>query len=339
MIEFGSDFHFIPDLLLASNNRNFPESKFRYYANGRHALEALILQEKWQRIWMPAYFCYEVIESVANTGIQIKLYDDHPLRNDDESLISSLQFKDGDVLLRVNYFGLRDIRTNKQLSVPVIEDHTHDIISNWAINSDASWCIASVRKTLPVAAGGILWSPVNACLPEQLPISCECENVSAMRYEAMKMKGIYLSHGGDKSVFREMYISSENVLDNIAISGMDTISKGIVNNIDLCNWTSYRKANWEYTNILLRSRFNILQPQSVLGVNPFSLVIYFEDSLERDRFRNYLINHNIYPAILWRLPSESLFAEALDFSQRMISIHCDARYNINDIEKMCSIIN
>lgn len=337
MIEFGSDFHFIPELLHASNNRNFPESKFRFFANGRHAIEALILQEKWHRIWVPAYFCYEVVASIAGTGIQIMLYDDYPLNNDDDNLLSSLQFKDSDVLLRVNYFGLRDFRSNKRLPVPVIEDHTHDLISRWATNSDAKWCVASVRKTLPVAAGGILWSPVNACLPKQPSISCECESMSIMRYEAMKMKSAYLNHGGNKTEFRKKYISSEYVLDSLQISGMDTISCEIACNIDLAEWTSRRKDNWEYANMLLKSRFNVLQPP--LGVNPFSLVIYFEDSLERDRFRNYLINHNIYPAILWRLPNESLFADALDFSRRIISIHCDARYNRNDIEKMCSIIN
>ena len=339
MIEFGSDFHFIPELLHASNNKNFPESKLRFFANGRQAIEALILQEKWQRIWVPAYFCYEVIASVASTGIQIMLYDDHPLNNDDENLLSSLQFKDGDVLLRVNYFGLRDFRTNSQLPVPVIEDHTHDLLSSWAINSDAKWCVASVRKTLPVAAGGILWSPVNACLPKQPSISCGCESMSVLRYEAMKMKMAYLNHGGNKAEFREKYMSSEDVLCNLAISGMDPISSEIACNIDLAEWTSHRKDNWEYANMLLKSRFTVLQPQGILSVNPFSLVIYFDDSLERDRFRSYLINHIIYPAILWRLPNESLFADALDFSRRMISIHCDARYNRNDIEKMCSIIN
>ena len=60
---------------------------------------------------------------------------------------------------------------------------------------------------------------------------------------------------------------------------------------------------------------------------------------ERVLLRQYLIKNCIYPAILWEIPDNSDFINALDFSKRMLSIPCDARYNQEQIKRMCSIIN
>ena len=62
----------------------------------------------------------------------------------------------------------------------------------------------------------------------------------------------------------------------------------------------------------------------------FSLVLLFQTELERNRIREKLIQNNVYPAILWRVPNtvdESVF----NLSVRMLSIHCDSRYNGKEI--------
>lgn len=61
----------------------------------------------------------------------------------------------------MNYFGLRTSRSNQSLPIPVIEDHSHDLLGRWPLYSDADWCIASIRKTLPTIEGGMVWSPKN----------------------------------------------------------------------------------------------------------------------------------------------------------------------------------
>ena len=101
----------------------------RFYANGRQCIKALIEQNGWQRIWMPQYFCYEVIETIKTTGVEIIYYVDYPTCDDINS-ISKLKFETGDVLFRVNYFGLRNYRDEKNISIPVIEDHSHDLLGH-----------------------------------------------------------------------------------------------------------------------------------------------------------------------------------------------------------------
>lgn len=104
MKEFGSDFHYIKDLKLSNTGCQLSDDS-RYYANGRQAIQDLIRFKKWKRIWMPEYFCYEIISSIKETGIQVEYYFDNPSINENES-ISKITFHEGDVLLRMNYFGL-----------------------------------------------------------------------------------------------------------------------------------------------------------------------------------------------------------------------------------------
>lgn len=338
MIEFGSDFHLCDTFGSQKGGALSAYKEIRYYACGRHAIEALICQERWIRLWVPVYFCYEVISHIRSTGIHVEFYDDNPLA-DDDSILKTLSFRSGDALLRVNYFGLRTRRSNKDIPVPVVEDHTHALISDWAQNSDADWCIASVRKTVPLAAGGILWSPSGRRLPDQLSTSSECEEMASIRYDAMSMKRDYLASGGDKDILRAKYIQSEEMIERLKITGMDSRSKEILCSFDLAEWNSRRKENWRVACGALRTRFNIIHPISDEKCVPFSLIIVCKTPEERVSLRQYLIEHNVYPAILWKIPSNEIYHDAYMFSELMLSVHCDGRYTTTDMEDLCHIIN
>ena len=235
MKEFGSDFHLCDSNFRVDFNQLDMIGDTRFYACGRHAIEAIIKQEKWKRIWMPTYFCYEVIGYIRSTGIEVMLYDDYPLNENDDIIVRSLPFQEGDVLFRTDYFGLRKWRTNKDIRIPVIEDHTHGLTSDWTIKSDADWCIASLRKTLPLAAGGMLWSPKGKKLPDTIKPTAECKEMAIERYEAMNMKAKYLKtvyptkeeDTEAKNDFREKFVDSEERIDHRKLSGIDMKSKEI----------------------------------------------------------------------------------------------------------------
>lgn len=340
MKEYGSDFHRCDHDFHGWNNYFDIIGCTRYYACGRHAIDALVGHKHWKRIWIPAYFCYEVMKHIADIGIEVKLYDDTPLNDNDDEIVRSLAYKDGDVLMRMNFFGLRGKRTNKGIPVPVIEDHTHGLISSWALESDADWCIASLRKSLPVAAGGILWSPKEKQgLPRNVVTSEACEEMASMRYQAMEMKKRYLREGADKNAFRAEYIQTEKMIDGLLLSGIDTESKRIVQLLDIKRWTDLKRDNWQIACNLLGEKFKLLGSDKDLLQYPFSLVIVCDTETTRDRLHKYMIQHDIYPAILWQVPDDTPFLNALDFSKRMLSLHCDPRYGRKDIEQMCNVIN
>ena len=338
MIEFGSDFHYInPGNPSARTLRDYYPSN-NCYADGRQALIHLYQTQGWNRLWIPEYFCYDVISSLVAEGLNLVYYLDFPCFRVNE-FVSNLPFRKGDALLRVNYFGLSLFRSNSVIPVPVIEDHTHDLIGDWALNSDADWCIASLRKTLPIAEGGILWSPVGHPLPEAPKKSVKNETVASLRWESMRMKEQYLNGVSiEKESFRRLFVETESYFDCAKISSLDEESVDYLSSFDIKNWYDLKYSNWSEMNTLRSNRFDLLMPEGQ-GCHPFSFTIICKTDSFRNSFRNCLIENKIYPAVLWTVPEDSLIdSNVRSFSERMLSVHCDGRYSMVDIQNMKSII-
>lgn len=338
MKEFGSDFHYIDTY---TSGRAHLTDVFRgatLLADGRQCIVVLIRQYGWKRIWMPDYFCYEVIETIKEqTGITVKFYEDTPLH---EGQVENLPFREGDVLLRMNFFGIRDKRSNANIPCPVIEDHTHDPFGHWALYSDADWCISSIRKILPLPEGGMMWSPKGHRLTVDLQPSEENEQIASTRWEGMEMKTAYLN-GEDvsKDEFRRHYTETEEWFDHAEPSLLDEQSKTVVSKqLDINLWQGAKRKNWALLQRLVNSDVcKVLNPEDET-CTMFSFVLLFDNKETRDKVRKHLIDACVYPAILWAVP-ESASENAGIFSERMLSIHCDGRYSIEDIQQLASILN
>lgn len=341
MKEFGSDFHFIENGNRIDNTISafFPSAN--YYADGRQALIHLYRSQGWQRLWVPEYFCHDVIASLKEAGLNLRFYADYPGYWGDGKTLEAIQrngfFKQGDALLRVNFFGTRSYRSVEKLNIPVVEDHTHDLIGGWAMNSQADWCIASLRKTLPIPEGGMLWSLVGLRLPKQPDTSEENERIAVTRWEAMNLKARYLAgEEVEKTAFRAGFVDTEEYFDRAKVSSLDKASLEYLNMFDVRDWYNKKRENWELLKDIKKDGVKVIKPEN-MGCYPFSLVLLFDSMDERDRVRKKLIAHQIYPAILWNVPSPTE-GEIFKFSRGMLSIHCDGRYTKEDILQMKSII-
>lgn len=338
MREFGSDFHYIDTY---DSGRAHLTDVFRgatLLADGRQCIVALIRQYGWKRLWMPDYFCYEVIDTIKDqTGIEVIYYADSPL---DECKVESLPYEEGDVLLRMNFFGIRGQRSNKNIPCPVIEDHSHDPFGHWALYSDANWCISSIRKILPLPEGGMMWSPKGHQLSVELKSSDENEKIAAIRWEGMEMKAAYLK-GEDvsKEEFRKRYTETEEFFDRAEPAVIDNRSRNVVSKqLDINLWQGAKRKNW----ILLKSLVNqdsctVMIPEDE-SCTAFSLTLLLKSKAQRDALRQRLIEACVYPAILWVVP-DSASENSRDFSERMLSIHCDGRYSEEDVKQLADILN
>lgn len=334
-MEFGSDFHLCAypigkSILDIYQNANL-------YIDGRQALIDIVAHNKWECIWIPSYYCYEFIESVK-PYIKVKYYNYTPLENIDQ-VLKDVVVSDNDAIVISNYFGINN-QPKIVLKCTVIEDHSHDLISNWARNSNADWCFASLRKTLPIADGGILWSPKRHNLPQKPTHTDKGEKLATRRYEAMALKAQYIDGGkGDKDFYRELYIRTENELDTLPISSISKRSLDIISQLDIEKWYNIKRRNWNLAtaNIKLNNDILLLTPNNQDNY-PFSIVLKFSSQDTRDRFRILLIQNKIYPAILWSIPSDKC-SLSQDFSNTMLSIHCDARYNSEEMMIMINRIN
>jgi len=327
MKEFGSDFHYVESVGVGKTLFDyFPNASF--YANGRQSLQQLITQNKWKRIWIPEYFCYVIVDSIKKNDIQICFYKDNPLSND-ELEISKLEFEEGDVLLRMNYFGIRRFRDNDIIKIPVIEDHSHDLIGDWPLNSNADWCFASLRKTLPISEGGILWSPKNHYLP-MLPEQTN-RNVllSEKRWRAMRLKKEYLrNERADKEEFRKLFMETESDFDELVVSPITQDCTNFLSNFNMEGWQQIKQRNWAILSDI-RSDKMCLVKREKKECNNFSFTLFFRTSVLRENVRHRLILNDIYPAVLWAIPDDK--KNAKDISDKMLSIACDGRYNYDEI--------
>lgn len=354
MIEFGSDFHYISGFQGTGNTLGDLYQHTNYYADGRQALIHIYHSQGWQRLWVPEYFCYEVIESLKQAGLNLMFYTDWP-GNDDANLCSSMvagrvscgarQYdnlnkvvRPSDAVLRVNYFGTRSYRSFEKLPVAaVIEDHTHDLIGDWPMHSTADWCIASLRKSLPIPEGGMLWSPIGLKLASAPKVSEENERIATIRWEAMKLKARYLAgEAVEKAEFRKGYVETEEYFDHAQFCALDKASQDYLKRFDIHSWYNQKRENWELLRAIKKDGVHVICPESK-GSYPFSLVLLFDNPEERERVRRELIEHQIYPAVLWNVP-DTASCEVKSFSRRMLSIHCDARYTRDDIQQMKTII-
>jgi len=340
MKEFGSDFHFIDSFSSKRAHLTDVYHNAVLLADGRQCIVALIRQYGWKRMWMPDYFCYEVITTIVEqTGITMMYYPDLP-GGDDGKVLEALPYQESDVLFRVNYFGMRNFRSNKSVPVPVIEDHSHDLLGRWALYSDADWCIASLRKSMPLPEGGMMWSPKGHQLTIELNSSEENEKIAAIRWEGMEMKKDYLE-GGDvsKEDFRRRYTETEEWFDTAEPSLIDERSRMVVaEELDINSWLRAKRRNWEILKELTEQEHcDILVPEHE-SCTMFSLVVLLEDKYQRDKVRRQLIASSVYPAILWAVPDDAS-AEAKDISNRMLSIHCDGRYAKDDMRVLADIIH
>lgn len=338
MKEFGSDFHYISSCEGFGNTLYDFYPKANHYADGRQALIHLYHSQGWQRLWMPEYFCYDVIASLREAGLNLMFYQDWPDCHADSNTLVAIQskglFLPKDAILRVNYYGTRSCRSTEKLPVAaVVEDHTHDLLGDWPIHSTADWCVASLRKTLPIPEGGMLWSPMGLKLPEAPKASEENEQIAAIRIEAMKLKARYLAgEAVDKAEFRKRYVETEDYFDHAQVCALDKASQEYLNTFDIRKWYDKKRENWDLMKDIKKKSVRVVIPESV-GSYPLSLVLLFDGSEERDRVRKALIDHQIYPAVLWDVP-DTASNEAKSFSRSMLSVHCDGRYTADDIQHL-----
>ena len=338
MKEFGSDFQPINTY---DSQRAHLTDVFRgamLLANCRQCVVALIKQYGWKRMWMPDYFSKDVIRSIQDkTAIKIEIYQDSPMK---EVVLKGLPFKDGDVLFRMNYFGMREKRQNKDIPIPVIEDHSHDPFGHWALYSDADWCVSSIRKFLPLPEGGMMWSPKGHKLTEEIHQTEANEQIAQARWNGMEKKAQYLG-GADiaKDEYRDIFAETEDQLIKSDISLIDERSRLFISEqLDINLWLGAKRKNWKLLRELIHcDHCQIIEPEDD-SCNMFSMILLFDNKKNRDRIRKELIEKDVYPAILWEL-GDDVSMEAKDFSSKMISIHCDGRYSKEEVRNLASLLN
>lgn len=310
-----------------------------WFALGRHAVQALLQQLGSPRLWLPDYFCHEVAQSWAEVA-DVRVYEDDPRWP--EPRWETLRPEAGDAVVAVNYFGIREGAAwgawRGRTECVLVEDHAHDPASQWATASQADYAFSSLRKTLPVPDGAILWSPRGLPLPDQPAGGADG---SELKLAAMLLKGEYLG-GGDNALkerFRQLQLDGEARLAASAVAGASPATReALVRGVPL-PWRAKRAENagrliaglhgWEPAEPLFT--------EWPADAAPLGAVFVFRSGTERDRVREALRAAGVYCPVHWADAAQSDHDRVRDLAARILTIPTDWRYSVGDIARIATL--
>jgi len=334
--EVGSEFHWMglpPAPFIA-----WPEPA-AWYLLGRHAVVDLLhsFPARPRRLWVPRYFCFDIVEYWKGL-VSVALYDDNPRRAEPDW--STLNPSPEDVVIAVNYFGVRKGTPwrcwRESNECVLLEDHSHDPVSGWAQCSTADYAFCSLRKTLPVPDGAILWSPRGL----QLPSTGETHSsASALKLAAMIWKSEYLKERAGssvKSVYREWQRAGEHAFD---IGGGPTYVTPYSRSYLACGvpvaWRRQRTANVRRLLSKLK-QWPAAKPLFTTWPSdaaPFGAVFQFPTLQERNAAHKVLEKSNVYCAVHW--PAlENYHPAVRPLADTLLTFPADQRYGRDDMDRV-----
>lgn len=342
--ELGSHFHLVAPTAAGGVGWPWPAAHHRL-ATGRAALVALVRHglrtRGWRRLWVPSHFCQEVLVPLVDAGMELVAY---PAPAEQAGLPPiRVPAEPGDAVLDVNLFGFR---TSSILArgwpdgVEVVEDHTHDPLGVWAARSKADWCVASLRKTLPLPDGAVLWSPRGHALPPS-PDPAPADGVET-RLAAMALKREWL-HGAsdDRDRYRRLELDAERRLGEAPPAAMSGWSEALLAAMPAGRWRERRRANHRLLAAALDGvpRARLLRPDP--DAVPFAGTLLCDTAAMRDGLRERLIAARVYPPVLWPLEPaavQGIPPEHVAASGRLLSLPCDFRYGADDVRRMARVV-
>jgi len=331
--EQGSSLH----LSLATGAMPQPWSTLphEFWGSGRDALRALVSwgseHHGWRRIFVPSYYCQDVLVPLRD-HLTVEVYPHAPTEPAGKPVTAAPP----DVVLVASLFGVAPAPTVSGGAV-VVEDHSHDPLSRWSSGSGADFAFASLRKTLPLPDGGVLWSPLGLDLPPEVPVTLDHDRAALDRLAAMTLKGHYLA--GEpvaKDEVRALAIRGERAIGQGAISGMSSYSRSRLSALPADLWRKKRATNLA----AFRAALGEIRGVTVLRA-PFAATLVFVSRDVRDRVRAALIRARIYPTVYWPLDKpavDGIPERDVDLSRRILSIHCDYRYDAVDMVRVAGEI-
>ena len=343
VIGYGSIFHKEDTTQIKNiSNTTFIGEHELFYA-GRYAIKHVIYcileYKNINQIWLPNYYCPYVKNWLEQEFNTIKYYDLDPF--DLADTIDWSLFSPNDLVIANNYWGVKENKIPKGDRPIVIEDHSHGWLSKGCVESNADFCIASLRKTLPIPLGGIAWKPeIGTCKIPLKPLKNAGLNAGInpmlrswdLIDNAMKTKAT-CTNEEEKIAFLLGYSQGETLLRNTQeiVPLLAKHEADIRENL-FKDFNTYKIANLTF---ILKT----LEPSQtfkvIIGNNkfPFGLLIAFKDWELFTNFKQFLITNMIYPAELW---PQNRIAQEYKF---LLNIHLDFRYNEADLEYISKTIN
>lgn len=348
MREFGSEH---PSIVLPDgyfDSLGDLDLEITYLRSGREALMAVALDCKKEEnpvLLMPAYCCWSMSAPFEKAGWKVVYYRlNRDLTVDLSYLDMLLEHYHPSAVLTMNFFGVASTRQAvnrvKEFApgIIVIEDFSHCTFFIKDIFDDkVDYYVSSIRKSVGVCDGSIVLSREKLCVQVKPYIA----EFSESRVAAQTLKGKYTfsKSNEDKATFLSILRNGEETLNQFdSVHSISPMAAEMLAQINGGSIAYARRENMKHMVSLLNGK--VRMPENIhlsFDGAPFSLPIVANDQA---LIQNKLAENGVYAAVLWPLSEEAgrVCENSLYFSEHMLSIPIDQRYNWDDIEDMANII-
>jgi len=287
---------------------------------GRNCLEYILRVRGYRRVYLPYYSCEVLLEPFRKLDVEHVFY--HV--NESLELDGDIELHDGDALLYINYFGLKQeyVKTlAARYGQRLIVDNTQAFYDQPIEGIDTFY---SCRKFFGVADGAYLY-----CSGE--PLDMDLEQDQSWERMGYLLKRIDVSPGAAYGDFRAR--SAE--LRNNPIKMMSPLTHRIMASIDYQQAARQRRDNYRQLDNALKDKNGISLPlvgDTVPMVYPF---LTADDTL-----RQRLIDNQIFVAQYW--PNVLDWCPAGTTEQRLtrslLPLPIDQRYTSQEMSRIIELI-
>ncbi len=317
-----------------------------YVLSGRTAID-LIIQDivrtrRVRNVYMPAWCCDSMLAPFVAHGTQIKFYDIcHTESTESTEIICHTDGTDyTDIFYVTNYFGyenslpIETVKKFKEQGSIILYDRTHSfLMENDPYLALADYNFASIRKWMGVIGGAVV-DGKNDCQLKPYP-HLECKE------QAMRMKKAFIE--GDTSIDKQDFLNlysefGHHLAEDYQNYEMDDLSYALYKTEDMSAMRRKRRENAKYLHENLQGVKFI--GELTENVVPLFVPVFFETTEQRNAVRKKLIEAQIYCPIHWPKPTlVPADFEANKIYDTELSLICDQRYDLTDMERMVTLIN
>ena len=313
---------YLPIELVKGNSWFFslPDDQVWALNTGRTSIWAAITNLKPTRIFVPYYYCPDVIEMIESLCTSVCFYHlNEDLLPDPEELSS---YSDGDCLILVDYFG---ILYPKLLSYVnqyprLILDFCHSFYSS-PVMKPGVYNVYSCRKFFGVSDGAYLIGQEI----EKTDLPQDTSSERSLHLLVSLEKGTNAAYKENKT--NEEVIGKEHLT-------MSPLTTAILNGVNYDQVALSRKQNYAFLRNRLGHLSNIELPQND-NVVPYCFPLVLDTDIHPA-----LIQHKIYVPYLWQWLLDEKWNGNLEqrLSRNLIPVPLDQRYNADQLEWMCNQI-
>lgn len=285
---------------------------------GRNALEYILRQKGYTKIYLPYFTCDVLLEPVKKLDIAHQFYS----INEQLEPVIDFEIEPNACFLYTNYFGIKQ-EAIKKLSHQIkhlIVDNSQGFFSEPLPGIDTFY---SCRKFFGVPDGAYL--RISKKLNKKLPVDSSLNRFSHL------IKSIEL---GIEAGYSD-YKANNDALINNEIKTMSPLTQRILAGIDYADCARIRKLNFDFLHKHLQLH-NLFKFEVPADTSP---MVYPFLSNDRD-LKLHLIQKKIFVATYWPNVFEWTNSKMYEnyLARCMVALPIDHRYNLQDMFFMLNIL-